>query len=312
MLTSTATDVQTAAAATLPTGVAGTVYGGVLVGTAVFVGPVMAVALAVHLAAHPYRREAGDIDATRPDVLRWFVGHLPAMPLSVAVATAVVWLAPPGAGRVLATVVVALVGAASLPVLLTYAFRTRPAGLAEREALGGLPDGVTVHVVPDATRVGVAFAAGVLPGARYVFLAESLFDVLSPDERRAVLAHELAHHRRGHVALRVALPICLLVPLVAAVEFGVAVPFVGVVAFAFVAAVGLFRVVRWTEYDADRWAAERVGGAAVAGALSHLADRHLVFVGPERRFRVFASHPSIENRVARLTPARRAPNRGPR
>ncbi|WP_440005811.1 M48 family metallopeptidase [Halomicrococcus sp. SG-WS-1] len=299
-------------AGTLPAGIAGTAYGAVLVACVVFLGPVLLVVIAVDLAVHPYRREVRPVDATRSDVVRWFLARVPAMPLAVGVAAVVVWVAPAGWGRVVAALAVAVAGAAGMPVLLSYVLRARPPTPGECASLADLPDDVRVRVVPDATRVGVAFAAGVAPGARYVFLAESLFDVLGPAERRAVLAHELAHHRRGHVALRVVLPMCLLVPLVAAVEFHVDGAFAAVLVLSLPAAVALFRVVRWTEYDADRWAADRAGASALAGALSELADRKLVLAGPGRHLGAFASHPSIERRVARLGRAPPGRRPGPR
>ncbi|WP_458188097.1 M48 family metallopeptidase [Haladaptatus sp. NG-WS-4] len=303
--------VARALAATVP-GIAGTGYGTVVVASLVVVGPVFVVGLAVRLATVPYWRQVRPWDVTHRGAIRWFVAHLPVIPLVVACGTFLVWAAPAGWGRVLATLVVALTGSAVMPFLLGYVLRARRPSQRERELLEPVSGDVSVMVVPDETRMGAAFAAGIVPGTRTIFLAESLFDVLERDELRAVLAHELAHHRRNHVLLRVVLPVCLLLPWIAAIEFGVRHALVGGAVLSLPAALFLFRAIRWTEYDADDWAAERKAGDALASALERLAALRFVVMGVGRLATPFAAHPPIEKRIARLSPAPRTPSRGRR
>ncbi|WP_458205883.1 M48 family metallopeptidase [Haladaptatus sp. NG-SE-30] len=293
-------------------GIAGTGYQTVVVASLVGVGPVLVVGLAVRLATVPYWRQVRPWDVTHGGAIRWFLAHLPVVPLVVAGGTMLVWAAPAGWGRVLATLVVVLAGSAVLPFLLGYVLRSRSPSQRERELLEPIPPDVSVRVVPDETRIGVAFAAGILPGARRIFLAESLFDVLERDELEAVVAHELAHHRRKHVLLRVVLPICLLLPWIAAIEFGVPHALAGGTLFALPCSLLLFRAIRWTEYDADEWVADHAAGDELVRALERLVTLRFVVTGVGRYVTLFAAHPSIEKRIERLSPATRTPSRGRR
>jgi STE24 endopeptidase len=62
------------------------------------------------------------------------------------------------------------------------------------------------------------------------------------------------------------------------------------------ATLAIFRLVRWTEYDADAYAARLTGADALAGALRRLGGRGLL----DGRGGLLALHPPLEARVARL------------
>lgn len=277
------------------------------VAVAAIVGPLLAyllplvpVTLAVRLATVPYQRTVRGLRLRYRDVAAWELERDGVGLLGILAAATVIAMVPAGWPRVLAAVGIGLLGTALAPVALVVALRTRFPTADELAALDDVLAGTRLRVVDDRTRVGSAFAAGIVPGVRYVFLTESLFDVLEEDQLRAVAAHEVGHHERNHVLLRFSLVAVAAggalaltqslpanVALVAVV--GGAVPFALVLAW----------VVRVTERGADAYAAETVSGPALAGALERLAERRYIVEGNER-LTVLSYHPPLSERVAAL------------
>nr|WP_264475318.1 M48 family metallopeptidase [Halorubellus salinus] len=187
-----------------------------------------------------------------------------------------------------------------LPYTLAVALRARPATSAERRVVADvLPDDVTLRVVDDRTRIGPAFAAGTPPGPEYVFVTAAVFDVCTDAGVRAVVAHEVAHHRHRHVAVRFGAVVAGVLPVLAAVEFGLDLPAWGVlVSVPYVLAVAW--VFRRTEFTADAAAARAVGADALVAAFDALVEQRLVLTGTTRMTSLFAVHPTIEARKRRL------------
>uniref|UniRef100_UPI003F55D6A3 M48 family metallopeptidase n=1 Tax=Halosimplex halobium TaxID=3396618 RepID=UPI003F55D6A3 len=273
---------------------------GVAAAVAVYALPVVAVAVAVRLATVPYRRAVRGFRLRYRDAAAWELERDGVGLVGVVLAAGVIALVPAGWPRVVAAVGLGLVATALTPFALVVALRTRWPTDDERAAVGDtLPAGVRLRVVDDRTRLGSAFAAGVVPGAEYVFLTESLFATLDGDELRAVVAHEVGHHAHGHVLLRY-----LLVAVAAGAALGVAsvAPDAALVAVLLGTppfAVALAAVVRRTERQADAYAAEAVGGAALADALETLAEHRYIAAdgGPARWL---AYHPPLGERVEGL------------
>nr|WP_272931376.1 M48 family metalloprotease [Halobacterium noricense] len=171
---------------------------------------------------------------------------------------------------------------------------------AEAAVVPACADGLRVRVVETGRRpVANAVAAGVLPGARYVFVTDALFRTLDADATTAVIAHEVGHHRRGHVIVRFLATGLALAP-VFLVANGVLDAFVPAVALSVALLLAVGPLVRWTEFDADAYAAARVGGAAMDRALATLADRGLVPTERSRLAGLVAFHPAVGRRRSRL------------
>jgi STE24 endopeptidase len=142
-----------------------------------------------------------------------------------------------------------------------------------------------------------ALAAGLLPGLRCVFVTERLVKHLSAREVAAIVTHELGHHRRHHVALRLSAVAAFVLPWLAATALEVPGAFETGLTLAVPVTLGIVRLVRWTEYDADRYAAQRVGAGAMRDALRHLVGDAPPSAGPLDRLTL---HPPLAARIARL------------
>jgi STE24 endopeptidase len=274
---------------------------GVLAGLAgtVAVGGV-APALAVHLGSRP---AWAAVTRAPPDYRRIVGRYLRFAAVLTAPAFLVVgvWLAaPPGLPALGAVAAAALALAAGLPAVAAHHGAVR--GLTERER-ACVPEcarGLRVRVVETPrSPVANALAAGALPGYRYVFVTEALFETLDDGAVAAVVAHEAGHHRRAHVAVRFVAVGAALAPLFLAAS-GV----LGGLAVPAVASVGLLLaagpVVRWTEFDADAYAARHTTPAAMDRALATLAARGLLATERGRLAGAFALHPSVGARRGRL------------
>ncbi|MFC7140674.1 M48 family metalloprotease [Halosimplex aquaticum] len=274
--------------------------GGVLVAVAVYALPVVVLALVVRLATVPYRRAVRGFRLRYRDAAAWELERDGVGLLGVLLAAGVIALVPAGWPRVVAAVGLGLIATALTPVALVVALRTRWPTDAERAVVEGvLPPGVRLRVVDDRTRLGSAFAAGLVPGAEYVFCTESLFAVLDDEELRAVVAHEVGHHEHEHVLLRYSI-----VAAAAGVALGVAsaapqLALAAILVGTAPAAVVLAWVVRRTEEQADAYAAAAVSGAALASALETLAENRYVAeaTGPSR---LLSYHPPLTERITRL------------
>jgi Zn-dependent protease with chaperone function len=218
-------------------------------------------------------------------------------PALVALASAPLF--PGGWWLVAAVAAVGTLLAAGTPVLLPRVVPTRELTAGERAAVGDL--GVPVRVL-SSTRPN-ALAAGLVPGARVVFLTEGLLARLPPDELRAVAAHEVGHHHHRHVALRLGAVAVFVLPWLAATAEGVPGAFAAGCVLAVPWTLGLFRLMRHTERVADRYAADRTGGAALARGLSRLTGAPpRGGARPLRRLRrLFSPHPPLAERTDWLT-----------
>jgi hypothetical protein len=162
-----------------------------------------------------------------------------------------------------ALVVLALTGVASAATFLRAVrslwreqrlVRALPVvGVAQSDYRGGLPDagGVSVEVLPS-QRQG-AFCVGLL--CPRIVITSALLDALDPDERRAVVEHELSH-ARGRAPLKLALG-----QLAVRTLFWVP-----------VLRDLVDRYLLLTELEADRAAIAATSPAALAGALSQVLE----------------------------------------
>lgn len=212
-------------------------------------------------------------------------------------ATALLPLVPSTAGLVAVAAVVGVGIAAGTPLVVRVGVPTREPTPTERATLGGATD-YPLRVVDTGGRHANALAAGLLPGVRYVFVTESLLAVLPPAEAAAIVAHESAHHARHHTALRLGVVGTFVLPWLAATAADVPGAFLVGAVSALPVALGVLALARWTEYDADRYAAARVGGTTLASALQRLTGDRLLATGGRS---LLALHPPVAARVARLT-----------
>jgi STE24 endopeptidase len=290
------------AEAVLASEVAGRVSGSALVvATTLALGTTwLGGVLAVALGAVPARRRAREFELSHRFVAQWLLSRGFGSLWLVSLAVAVVSFVPVGLPQLVAIVLVVAGVTLALPVTLAVGLRAREATATEAALVEDLlRSGVQLRVVDDRTRVGPAFAAGTRPGPRMVFVARAVFDVCDEDAIRAVVAHEVAHHRRGHVALRLGAVAAGVLPVLAALELGVSVP-----AWVPVLAPAYALVVAWTfrrtEFAADAAAARAVAPSALASAFDELARHRLLLVDPPGATRLFALHPTIAARKRRL------------
>ncbi|AQL42702.1 hypothetical protein BV210_08250 [Halorientalis sp. IM1011] len=271
---------------------------GVIAAVVLLLGPVLSGLLAVRLGTLRSRRDSRRLDLTYRDVTGWFTSRYAATVLALAAATAVVTAADSTVGRLAVATLLGGLGTALSPYAISFTVRDRPATERERE-IARVPEDCRLRVVDDRTRFGVALAAGVLPGQRYVFVAESLFG-LPERELAAIVAHEVGHHDGHHVPLRFGAFLAAVVPLLAALELGGTTALLVGVGLACVGALGAFAVVRRTEYAADAYAARQGLGPALAAALEELAVRRVLLTTPGPHAGPFAAHPPLHARVALL------------
>ncbi|WP_152529749.1 M48 family metalloprotease [Candidatus Halobonum tyrrellensis] len=182
-----------------------------------------------------------------------------------------------------------------------------PAPVADAVAAVGVPaDRV---VVVDADDRVVAYAAGFSSRDGRVFVSTGLLAALAPAEAAAVVRHEYGHLARRHVPFRVGVPSAYAVAwAVDATLYGTAGLWAGA-ALALPLAYLSARVARWTEFDADAFAARAAGGA-FADALTRLAEAgHLPDdpdPGPLARLSL-SMHPTLAARLSRLGADRQEP-----
>jgi STE24 endopeptidase len=199
------------------------------------------------------------------------------------------WLAAGVAG-------VGLLVAALSPLAVRQLVPHRPLSAAEARALPSVD--LPVYVLETGPRGPAnALAAGLLPGLRCVFVTERLLATLTRRELAAIVTHELGHHRRRHVALRLGAVAAFVLPWLATTALAVPGAFEAGLLLAMPATLGNVRLVRWTEYDADAYAAGRVGGEAMGDALRRLVGD----TSPPSGVLAYLSlHPPLAARIARL------------
>lgn len=270
--------------------------------TSVLFGPVLVSYVVVSIAMLPAWRELKDVDISarstaRDTTLSYLLTFGPKWSVFVLAITL-----PPGPALAVGIASAYVVYTATEPWLFERVNDTRALSPDERERLNGISDrDVPVRVV-DASDAKEAqgFAIGFVPGFRRVYLTDYLLEELPDAEVRAVTEHEFGHLRRGHLVLRNSLSALLL----AGGGMAIAYASTDVFLVAAVAAVPcwlmLAAVCRWTEYDADRIAADCEGGAAMSGALDAIAERNLLPRQQNLVDALVSKHPSVEKRTARL------------
>lgn len=225
--------------------------------------------------------------------MRTYLGYvLPVLLLGYAAI-----LAPPGVGTGLAVAAVYVAYVATGPVILRRLNDVRTLDAEGRDRLGVAADNYPIWVVDtDDTKSAGGLAAGILPGHRVVVLTSHMLATLSPATIRAVVEHEHAHHRRGHIVGRT-----LFIALGMGVATGWLTLHPGTWHVVLVIMVLLspvyFAVARWTERDADRETAERYDGPALADALTELYRVNLLPESPEGFRALLTTHPSLASRV---------------
>ncbi|MFC7045020.1 M48 family metalloprotease [Halobacteriaceae archaeon GCM10025711] len=267
----------------------------------VFLGPVMLATLAVHLATHPARTTVYGGHATYPETLRTFLVRFLALMVPVFALVGVMLAVPHGWPRVAVVAAAGPVFVAAAPFVLLVLFDGRRLTAPERERIGDLADAAPVRVVSGpASSIGSAFVTGLVPGRQYVFLTEPLLASLPSGELRSVVAHEVGHVRRHHLPLRFTPVWLFVVGWMAALEFGVEHALVGGVVLGVPVALASMRLVWWTEFDADAYAAAHTGTASVADALRRLGAQHLLATDAGLFRGRLARHPPIGQRIDRL------------
>lgn len=257
-------------------------------------------ALAVHLGTRPaWETVTGNVVEYAATVRRF--AAVVAFLLAPAFVVVAAWLAAPaglpGIWAVLGAVIVVV---ALLPPVVARFGPVRPPSTAEATLIPACADGLRVRVVEtDRHPVANAVAAGILPGYRYVFVTDALLHTLDAEATAAVLAHEAGHHDRHHVVGRLLASGVALAPLFLSAT-GVVDAFVPAVVLSGVLLLAIGPLVRWTEFDADAYAARHVGAQAMERALATLADRGLLPVERPRVVALVSLHPAVGRRVARL------------
>lgn len=262
--------------------------------------------LAVRLGTLSEQAVAEHVVLTNRDIAGWFATRYATGALALVLATVVVTAVDTAVGRVaVAATLVTLIACAS-PVAISFTVRDRPATAAECER-AGVPSDIRLRIVDDRTRFGIAFAAGVLPGLRVVYVTERLVASLPEPELRAVVAHEVGHHRLHHVGVRHGLLLPLLAPPLVALEMVTRLDGMGTLVLGesmVLSALSLlvvFAVIRRTEHAADAYAARQVGGPVLASALQRLAAQRLLLSTPGPHAGPLAAHPTLQGRLTRLT-----------
>jgi Zn-dependent protease with chaperone function len=184
--------------------------------------------------------------------------------------------------------------ASATPLVVGRVAGARPLTPTERTHVGP-PADATVRVL-DVRRPN-AFAAGLAPGPRVVFVTEGLIDRLPPAAAAAVIAHEVGHHRRHHVALRLSAVGAFVLPWLGATAAGLTGAFPLGCVLAVPYGLGLVRLMRWTEHDADAYAARHADGAALAAGLRILDGGRPR--GPVAR--LLSPHPAPAERAWRVS-----------
>ncbi|MDS0282351.1 M48 family metalloprotease [Haloarcula onubensis] len=260
--------------------------------------PAVLAALAARLGALPLQRTVERLTPTYGEVLRFELERATASVVGLSLAALVVAVVPDGWPRIGAAVALGAGATLGTPAWLVLTHRARrPTGAETAAVAAALPDSVSLLVVEGGPAGLSAVAAGVAPGPRYVFVDATLFALLGDAEVRAVVAHEVGHHRHGHVAARYALLVGAVVPLLAVAEFApsLLVPVLPVVA---VYGLGALVAVRRMELTADDHALAN-GGAALADSLETLLGLGYLRAAAGGPARLLAVHPPLIDRIER-------------
>ncbi len=203
--------------------------------------------------------------------------------------------------------------------LADEALRRRIEGLLERT--GFKADGVFVMDGSRRSSHGNAYFTGLGKSRRIVFF-DTLLEQLSPEETEAVLAHELGHYKRHHVAKRIAflflMSLALLLVLAwlkdapwfyAGLHVAARTDALALALFFLVLPVFLFPLSpilslysRSHEFEADDFAARVSDPRHLIGALLRLYRDNAATLTPDPLYSIFYdSHPRATERIARLS-----------
>lgn len=167
---------------------------------------------------------------------------------------------------------VIVAGFSLAPLLIRAVTATRRPGWINQttaRALDGEIEPEAIYVVSGTRGEQIdAFAVGIFPGFQYVFVTEALVESFDPEEIAAIIAHETAHLRLGHLRQR-----CLVVAVagifwalfVPVAGFAITTVVVGAVVLTAILGLGLRH-----EYAADRYAVSKTGRAVTLEALTRL------------------------------------------
>jgi Zn-dependent protease with chaperone function len=144
-----------------------------------------------------------------------------------------------------------------------------------------------------------ARALGIIPGHQYVFVCDQLLESLSESANRAIVAHEVAHHRGWHPLLRVVLLAVALIGWPLAIASGVPYALVGGMGALPLYVLFVCWIERQTEYCADAYAGRQVGYDSMINALNYL--KKTKSGRQQRRFAgLLATYPSFAERIDHL------------
>jgi len=153
-------------------------------------------------------------------------------------------------------------------------------------------------LLPDTARGVRAYVAGWLPPLRHVVLSRAVAEKLTPDELRAVMAHEIGHIRHHHLLKLMVVTagwmgLCWALatlghPYVAGLAY---VPFWGAL---------LPYLSRRMEFEADCFAAQATSRDVVIAALRRLAAMSHMPLELPAEYQLLDDHPSINQRIDRL------------
>lgn len=194
-----------------------------------------------------------------------------------------------------AVVAAGLAAATVAPAVISRTRRSSPLDPAAAEAVAAAGVPPERVVVLDAGDGVAAFAAGLAPRFGRVFVTERLVRDLPPAEVAAVTCHEYAHLARRHVPLRLAVPVGFALAWITAASSTPGSGFVVGLALLVPTVLSSLWVNRWSEFDADAYAAGRLGGASLANALRRLAAAGHVTDGGR-----LSLHPTLADRIDRL------------
>ena len=224
----------------------------------------------------------------------------------------------PGAVRVAALLAWLVFVASCGPLLVRLAIPTRSPDARTRDLVDTLGSELGVRVrdvrVIDTRNNPTANAvfSGFGPGPKYVFVTDKLLDDFADDELRAVLAHEIGHRVKHHIAIKLGALLGSIV-LMAAILFGLSTLDGGNLPHAAVIALALLPIVIITtqlvvvgvvgiklEQQADDYAASVIGANEMRRALEKLAEINMMKLRTGRFWNIMSQHPGMEQRIQRL------------
>jgi STE24 endopeptidase len=157
-----------------------------------------------------------------------------------------------------------------------------------------------------------AVFSGFGPGPKYVFVTDKLLDDFDEDELRAVLAHEIGHRVKHHIAIKLGALLGSIV-LIAGILVGLATLGGGNLPHAAIIVVAVLPIVIITtqlvvigavgirlEQQADDYAASVVGADEMRRALEKLAENNMMKLRTGRFWNIMSQHPGMEQRIQRL------------